>query len=312
MSATVQLETLIAAVRGGTVGSAATAYPSRPPPRPPAAEAPKLAKRATAKVEKTAPEADALAPAKPAADTVTAPKTVAAASPKGSDVTPTEALYQKDTYLFASRARVLSVTEEAGKGWSVALDATCFHPQGGGQPADVGTITSIDGGAPFEVTMVRKGAGGVVLHEGPSQPPFAVGAAVECRVAEAPRRMNARVHSAGHLIDVAMGASGCALRPTKGYHFTPGAYVEYDGKLEASEREALLPKVQAALNALIGKAVPTVVRESEDGVRIVSVGGQDCPCGGTHVKDTAELGAVKLEAIKTKGKVTRVSYTLVD
>lgn len=45
-------------------------------------------------------------------------------------------------------------------------------------------------------------------------------------------------------------------------------------------------------------------------VRVVCVGGVGCPCGGTHIKDTAELGGVKIEAIKTKGKVTRVSYTM--
>ena len=47
-------------------------------------------------------------------------------------------------------------------------------------------------------------------------------------------------------------------------------------------------------------------------MRVVSVGGQGCPCGGTHTADTKELGGVKVEAIKTKGKVTRVSYTMID
>ena len=47
-------------------------------------------------------------------------------------------------------------------------------------------------------------------------------------------------------------------------------------------------------------------------VRVVTVGGQGCPCGGTHVLHTGELGKVKVEAIKSKGKVTRVSYTVVD
>ena len=41
---------------------------------------------------------------------------------------------------------------------------------------------------------------------------------------------------------------------------------------------------------------------------MVDVGGQGCPCGGTYVKNTAELGKVKVEALKSKGKVTRVSY----
>ena len=42
-------------------------------------------------------------------------------------------------------------------------------------------------------------------------------------------------------------------------------------------------------------------------VRVVTVGGQGCPCGGTHVRDTKELGRVRVEAVKVKGKVRRVS-----
>lgn len=45
-------------------------------------------------------------------------------------------------------------------------------------------------------------------------------------------------------------------------------------------------------------------------VRVVQVGGIGCPCGGTHVGDTRELGKVKVEGVKGKGKVTRVSYSM--
>ena len=45
-------------------------------------------------------------------------------------------------------------------------------------------------------------------------------------------------------------------------------------------------------------------------VRVVKVGGLGCPCGGTHVANTSELLAVTVSAIKSKGKVTRVSYTV--
>ena len=143
---------------------------------------------------------------------------------------------------------------------------------------------------------------------------------------------SARVHSAGHLIDVAMTECGAGLKPTKGYHFTPGAYVEYDGKLDASLRDTLLPQLQTAMDALIAKAVPTVVQKvdaqqldtvcplnalpedrslwGKGWVRVVTVGGLGCPCGGTHVNDTKELGRVKVEGIKVKGKVTRISYTV--
>ena len=250
----------------------------------------------------------------------------------------TGAIYQSDTYRFACEATVLAVEPPAStdKGlWAVILDATCFHPQGGGQPADVGTISSFDtASSPFAVSMVRKDASGVVRHEGATQPTFTAGSRVQCLVDDKVRVYNARIHSAGHLIDVAMTDNGMAtrLRPTKGYHFTPGAYVEYDGKLEAAEREALVPKLQESMDRLISEGVATVVQSVEaqqldtvcppsalpadrnlwgtGWVRVVSVGGLGCPCGGTHVRDTSELGKVKVEAVKTKGKVTRVSYTV--
>ena len=183
--------------------------------------------------------------------------------------------------------------------------------------------------------MVKKEPSGAVRHEGCfSGSAFEIGSRVRCSVDAGPRVKNARVHSAGHLIDVAMSRSGIGLRPTKGYHFTPGSYVEYDGKLDAKEREGLVTKLQASMEALIAEGIPTEVKDVDaqqldtacpanalppdramwgsGWVRVVCVGGQGCPCGGTHVRDTRELGTVKVEAVKVKGKVTRVSYSMED
>jgi len=78
----------------------------------------------------------------------------------------------------------------------------------------------------------------VILHIGKFEPAgatFAEGSEVECHVDEAKRRLFARVHSAGHLLDVAMLKAGRSdLRPSKGYHFAQGAYVEYIGNVEAN------------------------------------------------------------------------------
>ena len=71
-----------------------------------------------------------------------------------------EALYQGDTYLFTNegeRSRHRATIRDTG--WVVFLDRTCFHPQGGGQPSDTGTITSIEGGEPFAVAMQEEGSG---------------------------------------------------------------------------------------------------------------------------------------------------------
>ena len=193
--------------------------PRRPAPTtgkasPPTAAKPSVAeaKAAAAKAagNTAAPKVEAAAPAATAPTTCS--EDVFGALPA------TVALYQTDTRLLTSNATVLAVEPlDGGQGWAVVLDQTIFHPQGGGQPADVGTLEG-ETGAPFAVSMVRKGPTGVVRHEGASAPPFAAGSRVRCAVSEPARLLNARVHSAGHLIDVAMTNCGMASRrrPTEG------------------------------------------------------------------------------------------------
>ncbi len=48
------------------------------------------------------------------------------------------------------------------------------------------------------------------------------------------RKINARNHSAGHLIDIGVFSTGLEIIPTKGYHFRDAPYVEYEGKIDKS------------------------------------------------------------------------------
>eukprot|EP00966_Prymnesium_polylepis_P102776 2381333-Prymnesium_polylepis.1 len=107
------------------------------------------------------------------------------------------------------------------------------------------------------------------------------------------------------------GVTSDVLAPTKGYHFESGAYVEYAGKLSVEEREALLPRLQEALDGLIAEGLPVEV-ETKDGSRHVTIGGVGCGCGGTHVRRVDQIGRVELKGIKKKGKAMRVSYAVVD
>jgi len=177
----------------------------------------------------------------------------------------------------------------------------------------MGTLQPSGEGPAFEVSMVRMDrSDGVVWHEGSGgeAPPFSIGASVSCQVDESKRLMAARLHSGGHLLDAAMTAAGCTLEPAKGYHFTTGSYVEYKGKLTAEERDELLPRLQVEVDRLVTEGIPTSVEYDSEGMRIVTVGGTACPCGGTHVASTADVGALKVQKIKSKGKVTRVSYSV--
>ena len=138
---------------------------------------------------------------------------------------------------------VEGITKEADEA-IVILDKTIFHPQGGGQPNDEGHMQNTDGSVKFKVNnlVCKKDA---IYHVGTYEPKgssFAKDDKVDVKVNEELRRLAARFHSAGHLLDMAMNKAGRPdLKPSKGYHFTTGgAYVEYIGNVDEKERPALI------------------------------------------------------------------------
>jgi len=223
----------------------------------------------------------------------------------------------------------------------VTLDKTIFHPQGGGQPNDDGTLTQTvdDATVKFQVTgLVTKED--VIYHVGTFEPKdarFEVGSEVTCNVDEDKRRTYARVHSAGHLLDIAMEKAGRSdLQPSKGYHFATGAYVEYIGAVDAKDREALIsvlneeckkiivgtPEEEKVFkkmcsyteaNELLAKAggVPPYIKEGQE-LRVLKLTEEDfgCPCGGTHVEHVNDIGELTVTKITKKSKNIRVAYNV--
>ncbi|KAJ2361392.1 hypothetical protein IW150_007253, partial [Coemansia sp. RSA 2607] len=190
---------------------------------------------------------------------------------------------------------------------ALTLDRTLFYPQGGGQPTDIGTITSATG-----VFTVRHVAmhDGSVFHFGSGALP-APADRVTMHVDEPTRLRNARCHSAGHLVfSLVTAEPGWAMRERKGHHFADGAYVEFDGVMPPEEDVAAF---QRRVDAAVAADLPVHVYDKPDGLRYVRIAEYaENPCGGTHVRSTAELRGLTVRKIarRAKNATTKLSYAV--
>ncbi len=232
----------------------------------------------------------------------------------------TEELFRDDATLLQCDATVVAVDEHG-----VVLDRTVFYPLGGGQAGDAGTLM-LASGAVLSISDTRKhkerpGAIVHVLAEGADLLALAPGTRVVARVDEARRRAHMRFHTATHLL--------CALvpHPVDGCSITAG-YARLDFHMnEPLDKDALnagIARLVAGSHAVSHRwiseaeldANPGLVRSmsvlpprSADGlgrIRVLQIEGVDLqPCGGTHVANTADVGAVVVTKIEKKSAMTR-------
>lgn len=241
--------------------------------------------------------------------------------PNGTSPTETKRVFWENTYLFEHVSKLKNVWQD-GEKYCVELDQTIFHPQGGGQPSDVGTL-SASGLPTLDVVFVAcdKEKAGVLRHEvkgdvAPWQAVAGNNVEVMSKIDEEKRRLFARLHSAGHLIDVAVRDIGFRWRAGKGYHFPDAPYVEYIVTEEGRQMErnpkskdAVISELNEKLKELIAKSGAVHISHV-DGVRTVQFEDVSCGCGGTHVSNTGELDDVVIRKMAAKKDVMRVSYTL--
>ena len=175
----------------------------------------------------------------------------------------TELVYFGDTYKTScDECKILSCEpvdepKDGGPTHVVVLDRTIAYPAGGGQPSDTGRIVSPNAVA-FVVTSVASTRDGTVTHLGSFETegatPFAVDDEVTVTVDADRRLLHARIHSAGHLLDVAMtniGFGPNVMVPAKGLHQPDQAYVEYTGKVDGLDKDKLMADLKAELTSLV-------------------------------------------------------------
>jgi alanyl-tRNA synthetase/misacylated tRNA(Ala) deacylase len=224
----------------------------------------------------------------------------------------TDELFREDATLLSCDAVVTS----QGEG-GVTLDRTVCYPLGGGQAGDTGWLVA--GEQRWRVTDTRKSKEqpGAIVHliDGDLPP---VGAAVRVEVDAARRMAHRRFHTATHLL--------CALLP---YPVDGCSITETYARLDFHTDEPFdKDAIQACLTRLVAEAHPVSHRWiSEDEldanpglvrsmsvqpprglgrVRVLEIEGVDLqPCGGTHVSNTAEIGAVVVTKIEKKSAKTR-------
>ncbi len=237
---------------------------------------------------------------------------------------PTQLLYLDDMTAETCTAIVRACHDEGGK-TIVVLDQTIFYPQGGGQPFDKGTIKNDT--ALFHVHEVRFFEG-IAKHIGFFENGFFKPSdKVTCIIDKERRLLMSRLHSAGHVIDIAVGKLGYDWLPGKAFHFPEGPYVEYSFPAAAAlDKEALKQTLEGACNEIINQnmqmsvqrmpkeQLATVCKHVPDYIptdkpsRVVMFGSFGCPCGGTHVNSLAEIGKIVIRKIKIDGTTIRVSY----
>ncbi len=266
----------------------------------------------------------------------------ALASTDGLDGLPPEAIPPTRWTGMSSLASSLDLT---GKGTllavkaleeevSLAFDETPFHARGGGQPADHGVIAEIGGTAELSIVAVEvERDTGVIWHRVKPVPvgKVCVGGSWDLKVDPNRRLKMSKYHSAGHMVDSAMSRCGYDFPPIKGQHDPEnGPAVEYVGSIPPADRAPLVTRLNEEFEKIVKEELPTVICQmtkeefadrdtkrifdlgvfKDPEIRVVTVAGFSCPCGGTHVESTKELSEFEVTGIKVKKNVTKIKYDL--
>ena len=243
----------------------------------------------------------------------------------------TELAYLSDSdaaYERTFRAKVTGLPPGA-----VVLDRTFFYPVGGGQPADRGTLTLDDGGVVPIVDVSKSGP--AVLHRvgrrgaPPGRP--RVGEEVVGAIDWDRRYRHMRLHSLQHLLSARLFER--TGRRTRLARLEANAgFIDLEPPWPGSESAATIGEdARAYIARGLAVRIAHIPREDYertpgarsglvplpphvDPVRVVEIETADrCPCGGTHVRSTAELGEFTLDPpTPTPSGDVRVSFRLAE
>jgi misacylated tRNA(Ala) deacylase len=238
----------------------------------------------------------------------------------------TTLLYQTDAYLREFSAMITSVDSGTR---AVVLDQSAFYPGGGGQPCDFGSLEVA--GVTYPVEKVKKQGDDVLHFLGGTDPLPAPDSASHGILDWARRYQLMRTHTALHILcgtvfrDYGAKVTGGDMDPLKG---------RMDFEFE-NMRGELVKAIETATNFEVGQGreirvkilprdeafqIPDLIRtkinllpEGIMQVRTVEIVGLDLQAdGGTHVRNTSEVGKIKVVDYKSKGAINKRVYIEVE
>lgn len=224
----------------------------------------------------------------------------------------TELLFRSDAYLTTAQARVIAVHERG-----IEIDRTIFYPMGGGQMGDTGSMLR-ESGERIAVADTRKGdtVDSVVHIVAPSMPPVTPGETLTLALDWQRRYALMRLHTALHVL------SCVVVAPVTGGNIAPDkARLDFDIDMSLLQGE----EIEHRTNALIARGAETqtvwITEEELEArpelvktmsvqpprgagrVRLLKIPGIDLqPCGGTHVRNIAEIGAIRVLRVRSEGR----------
>ena len=231
----------------------------------------------------------------------------------------TELLFRDDGYLRCCAARVAAVDERG-----IRLDRTVFYPTGGGQPGDTGVLRLVSGAEiPIVDTVKGEGPDEVIHVPAPGAQLPEPGAEIGAEIDWARRHRLMRMHSCLHLL--------CAVVPgavTGGQVSDGRGRLDFDVPGSALDKEAITARLNELVSAGIDVAPRWIAEEELEAkpelvrtmsvkpptgagrVRVIDIAGPGGqvdlqPCGGTHIRNTAEIGPVTITKIENKGRQNR-------
>ena len=230
-------------------------------------------------------------------------------------------LYEKNCYLKEFKTKIKSISKEENL---IELENTAFYGKGGGQPGDTGLIYTETRDLEVIETIKKEGT---LLHQVNLIYDLQIGDFIKGKINWDNRYKYMRMHTALHLLCAAvpMGVTGGQIGYSK-------SRLDFNANAESINKEEIQEKLNNFLknenevsyewiNCEELEKKPELVRtmsvkppKTDGKIRLVKIGNIDLqPCGGTHVKNTSEIGSIIIGKIENKGKMNRrINISLSD